>query len=163
MRNRNYYRERRKKAIERKYRILNAYRHDNPPHYLDELDIDTINRSSYGSFDSFYSVKHDGMLSKGKIHCSCEMCRTHDLPFRDKKKLSKMYHELEEYVSEYEVEAEMNKIKRHFYEWDSKGSGYPGTSVHHSNNKVDISEFVNEIAMQDYFVRNEKYRTIQKG
>lgn len=49
MRDRNYYREMRKKHIERKKRISNSY------HYPLEL-------------------KFDGMYSKGKIHCSCSMC-----------------------------------------------------------------------------------------
>lgn len=49
MRDNNYYREMRKKHIERKKRISNSY------HYPLEL-------------------KFDGMYSKGKIHCSCSMC-----------------------------------------------------------------------------------------
>lgn len=49
-RDRGYFREMREKHIKRKKRIANSY---------------------------FYplELKFDGMYSKGKIHCSCEMCR----------------------------------------------------------------------------------------
>ncbi len=47
-RTRSYYREAREKSIARKYRISHDY----------------------------WYVKHPGMLSKGKIHCSCWMCAT---------------------------------------------------------------------------------------
>ena len=49
-RDRGYFREMREKHIKRKKRIANSY------HYPLEL-------------------KFDGMYSKGKIRCSCEMCR----------------------------------------------------------------------------------------
>lgn len=34
------------------------------------------------SQNDYWRVKHDGMLSKGKIHCSCSMCRvkSYDYP-----------------------------------------------------------------------------------
>lgn len=47
---RDYYRKVRAKAIRRKRRIIRD-QHD------------------------YWHVKHEGMLSKGKIHCSCPLCR----------------------------------------------------------------------------------------
>ena len=49
MRDRNYHREMREKHIKRKKRIANSYHHP-------------------------FTLKFDGMYSKGKIHCSCPMC-----------------------------------------------------------------------------------------
>jgi hypothetical protein len=49
-RDNSYYREQRRKHIARKKKILK------------ELKF-------------YYGVKYDGELSKGKIHCSCGMCR----------------------------------------------------------------------------------------
>ena len=42
---------------------------------------------------NYWSYKHEGMLSKGKIHCSCWMCRSksYDEPsMSDKRKMEKM-------------------------------------------------------------------------
>lgn len=49
-RDRGYFREMRERHIKRKKRIVNSYFHP-------------------------LKLKFDGMYSKGKIHCSCEMCR----------------------------------------------------------------------------------------
>lgn len=55
MRNRGYYREKRRNAIKRKFNIL---------------------KNNWGSDEA---IKHfqdsKGKLSKGKVHCSCRMCR----------------------------------------------------------------------------------------
>ncbi|AXF52642.1 MAG: hypothetical protein [Circular genetic element sp.] len=51
--NRSYYREMREKHITRKKRI-----------------VDEIYKDSY--------YPHDGYYSKGKIHCSCPLCREKD-------------------------------------------------------------------------------------
>ena len=56
MRDRSYTRKMRAKAIKRKKRITSHYPMSNDcPYY-----------------------PHDGMYSKGKIHCSCRMCRGKD-------------------------------------------------------------------------------------
>ena len=34
--------------------------------------------SHYWSADTYPYYPHDGMYSKGKIHCSCRMCRSKD-------------------------------------------------------------------------------------
>lgn len=52
-REKSYYREMREKHIDRKKRIV---------------------KKAYSLIDNYY--EHDGMYSKGKIHCSCWMCRT---------------------------------------------------------------------------------------
>ena len=55
-RTRAYTRKMRAKAIKRKKRIT----------------------SHYWSADTYPYYPHDGMYSKGKIHCSCRMCRSKD-------------------------------------------------------------------------------------
>ena len=70
-RTRDYYRKMRAKHIKRKKNIV----------------------SHYGAFrvlDGFDYYKHDGMFSKGKIHCSCYLCKgskKYYLPIRDRKRL----------------------------------------------------------------------------
>ena len=56
MRDRSYTRKMRAKAIKRKKRIT----------------------SHYSMADDYPYYPHDGMYSKGKIHCSCRMCRGKD-------------------------------------------------------------------------------------
>ena len=54
-RSRDYYRKMRAKTIKRKKEIVSHWN---------------------GFEDGYY--EHDGMYSKGKIHCSCRMCRSKD-------------------------------------------------------------------------------------
>lgn len=72
--NRGYYRRVRKQHINRKKRII---------HKLGD----------------YWSYKFDGMLSKGKIHCSCPMCRGKDFRNRHIKTLQELESEL--YLKEY--------------------------------------------------------------
>ena len=62
IRSRGYYREQRQKHIERKKRIIKE-------------------------LGDYWRIPHDGMLSKGKIHCSCPMCRGKDIRGRHIKTL----------------------------------------------------------------------------
>lgn len=55
-RTRDYRRKMRAKHIRRKKRIVSFY---------------PVSRA----FDGFTYYKHDGMFSKGKIHCSCPLCK----------------------------------------------------------------------------------------
>lgn len=52
--NRGYYREQRNKHIQRKKRIVRE-------------------------LGGYWHYPHDGMFSKGKIHCSCPLCRGKDI------------------------------------------------------------------------------------
>ena len=78
-RTRDYYRKQRAKHINRKKRIIH------------EL-ID------------YWGYKHDGVLSKGKIHCSCWMCsgktKVHGWKPRDLRELEGIKCELNEYYRE---------------------------------------------------------------
>lgn len=81
-RSRDYYRYNRKKAINRKY---------------------NIRKNLWGTqqTEEYYNCVAKGSLSKGKIHCSCPMCRTksHDeLDNCDKKKIDSMNDKLNEYL-----------------------------------------------------------------
>lgn len=80
-RNRNYYRKQRIRAILRKLEIR---------------------KFQWGSDDveEFYDSKMRGKLSKGKIHCSCYMCRvksSDSLHVKDLRKLDSYVSELNEY------------------------------------------------------------------
>lgn len=75
------HRKEREKHIQRKEGILRGHQNDSSPHFLDAKDItfsilDLENSGTTGFWMPFCSVKHRGMLSKGKIHCSCTMCRS---------------------------------------------------------------------------------------
>ena len=74
------HRKEREKHIQRKEGILRGHQNDSRPHFLDAKDItfsilDLENPGTTGYWMPFCAVKHRGMLSKGKIHCSCPMCR----------------------------------------------------------------------------------------
>lgn len=53
---RDYHRKMRAKHIKRKKEIVSHY-------------------AAFRVFDGFTYYKHDGMFSKGKIHCSCPLCK----------------------------------------------------------------------------------------
>ena len=55
-RTRDYHRKMRAKHIKRKKNIVSHY-------------------AAFRVFDGFTYYKHDGMFSKGKIHCSCPLCK----------------------------------------------------------------------------------------
>ena len=77
-RNKNYYREQRERAIERKYRLEQK-------------------RLGKSLAEEIYDEKRRGKLNKGKIHCSCWMCRTKstdELSHRDKKQKAKAQYQL---------------------------------------------------------------------
>lgn len=83
-RDRSYTRYQRNRAINRKFNIL---------------------KNTWGSkeAESIYGGKKKGSLSKGKIHCSCWMCRKKsniELSHSDKKKLISYKQALDEYFSE---------------------------------------------------------------
>lgn len=69
----NYYREQRRKHIKRKKRIIK-------------------------DLNNYWYYKHDGELSKGKIHCSCKLCRAKSREngpkFSDLRKLEAMKAEM---------------------------------------------------------------------
>lgn len=83
MRDRAYRRKQRLKHIKRKENILRRYRLDNPPHKYNDSDIfGSIvfprgrEYSHEGSWLPYWIVADRGRLDKGKIHCSCGLCRT---------------------------------------------------------------------------------------
>lgn len=47
--------------------------------------------------DLIWTVKHDGELSKGKIHCSCPLCRFYGPSYSDMKKNEKGNYDLRMY------------------------------------------------------------------
>jgi len=147
-RNRGYYREMRKKAIKRKKHIINSYRQDNPPAFIDakcsgpelyKLD----NSREFGCCDPYWFVEHDGMLSKGKIHCSCGMCSFHRINRQDIKKFYEMESDLldeKDFIPSDVLSPLCNALRK-----KSRGNYYPhggyrGTKIT-CDKKVNITEF----------------------
>ena len=90
-RDRGYYRRQRKRAIQRKRQLLYGI----------------------GGHDYWFSWTRgaNGRLSKGKIHCSCPMCRRKsydDLTVRDTRSMRKAEEMISEYVREEETLYERN-------------------------------------------------------
>jgi len=59
-------------------------------------------KMQFGQIHLFYRPKFKGSLSKGKIHCSCEMCKNHTRKFSEQKKALSMYDGLIEFQEEYD-------------------------------------------------------------
>ena len=77
--------------------------------------IRTINRKKRIIRDqhNYWHVPFDGMLSKGKIHCSCWMCRHKsydEAKMQDKHSAIKDLSQLEDISDTYNVNKEINKI-----------------------------------------------------
>lgn len=140
-RSRDYYRKMRKRAIHKKERIINSYRLDNPPAYeIDSREI--ISGSGYGRSEPYWHVKHSGMLSKGKIHCSCSMCAFHGTTIQDKRKLMSMTAKIDDYLEDIidcddtaELFTLKVKIKKKI-----NGEYYPNSSGSRSNYVLSHSE-----------------------
>lgn len=87
-------------------RTIDFYRHNR---------IRVINRKKkiIKSQNNYWYVEHDGMLSKGKIHCSCWMCRhkSYDnAKMQDKHSAIKDLFQLDDISDTYYVNKEINKI-----------------------------------------------------
>lgn len=149
-RSRGYYREARRKAIERKERIINSYRQDNPPAYPPE-DFDSCRESSYGDCSPYWHVKHTGMLAKGKIHCSCQMCAFHGTPRQDVRTLEKMDSMLSDdsgSISCSEFSVLRNRIRRNIRGNYYPKNGFVGTRVG-TDSRNNVKEFQEAIHQRD--------------
>ena len=105
-RSRGYYRAEREKHIKRKEHIISQYRADGIPHKFERDDVNygcTVLPCSYGSCGPYWKVRSRGMLSKGKIHCSCNLCAFHETPQQDKRRMVSMIQDIEDqdYISGY--------------------------------------------------------------
>ena len=163
---RDYYRKMRKKAINRKERIINSYRSDNlPSNFTGEEDLNRIQWSiGYGNIYPYWSVKHKGMLSKGKIHCSCDMCAFHGIAEQDQRQLMSMESKLTDYYEDKDsgnaanvLSLRSNIRKKAHGVYYPNSSNYPGTTVykHGDSKSFDYEEFItlNQILLQ-YFKRH---------
>ena len=130
-RSRSYYRRVRKKAIERKKRLI------------DEV--------------LYWDVDVDGKLNKGKIHCSCYICAFHGTTESDKRRLSHMESSLADLyeddaaanVSAAGIASLTNKIRRKKSgRYSFPGTGFPGT-VLSSDKKISIEQFKELLAESD--------------
>ena len=73
------------------------YRNERNLHIARKKGI--IKRLSADSDSPYWVYKHEGELSKGKIHCSCPMCRFYGPSYSDMKKRANMKQKVKEYWS----------------------------------------------------------------
>ena len=116
-RNIGYYRAKREEKIRRKDRIIKSYRADNPPSFMDICDNEAMAFSddSYGMIQPYWYVNYRGKLSKGKIHCSCPLCRYYGPSISEKKRMLSMAEAFNEYADENDIHTDgsfVNKLKR---------------------------------------------------
>lgn len=98
-RGRAYTRDCRRKKIQSKKNFLKLTRNVRPPHEFQASDMfwrDFPYDISYGNCLPYWNVKADGMLSKGKIHCSCPLCSFHGTTIQDKRVALKMEYDLKD-------------------------------------------------------------------
>lgn len=99
------------KHIAKKERILKSYLPDGLPKEINASEFLKVydfldgfgwrEKMQFGQIHLFYRPKFKGSLSKGKIHCSCEMCKDHTRKFSEQKKALSMYDGLIEFQEEY--------------------------------------------------------------
>ncbi|WP_097005302.1 hypothetical protein [Lacrimispora amygdalina] len=151
-RTRDYYRKMRKKAINRKERIINSYRSDNLPSYFNGVeDCYDSDYYSCGNIRPYWYVKHKGMLSKGKIYCSCDFCAFHEITEQDKRQLMSMESKLTDYYEDTSSKYATNILtlrsnirKKAHGVYYPNSSNYPGTTLYkHGDSKAfDYEEFI---------------------
>ena len=175
MRNRGYYRDVRKKAIERKERIINQYAEDNPPHLMDyDYSYNYGYESHYaykdyskGNYYPYHVVKNKGSLAKGKIHCSCAMCAYHDTTMRSKKRLMSLNDALDDAATDVNTGTLKNKIKKEIngrYYFHNTGYNRKYNGILTNDDDVNYDEF-KEILNDRYYaeaVTNRKQKRQQK-
>lgn len=146
-RTRDYYRKQRKKAINRKLKIVNSYRHDNPPAFYNADEMHFEYDNSYGDISSYWHVNHKGMLAKGKIHCSCKLCSFHGTTMQDRRKLASMESKLNDYYNDEDsicipnlpvLKSKLRKEINGIYHPDT--SCLPGTTIN-THSPFSHSEF----------------------
>ena len=108
---RDYYRRQRAKHIARKQRMINQWSYDK---------------------EHPYWVAPAGALSKGKIHCSCWMCRRKSYDHKAAKDLAR-------------IEAMNESEKYYFHDWDYLGEQY------------DYELFKNDTAYRWDFIESSWY------
>jgi len=137
-RSRSYYRRVRKKAIERKKRLI------------DEV--------------LYWDLDVDGKLDKGKIHCSCYICAFHGTTESDKRRLEHMESSLADLyeddaaanVSAAGIASLTNKIRRKKNGcYSFSGIGFPGTALS-ADKKIDIKQFQELLAESQNHEPNAK-------
>lgn len=151
-RGRFFRRKMRAKHIDRKKAIIRKYSPDNLPAQVDATfnprnleDIFAPNGGLYekakimrslGSCAGYWSYKHEGQLSKGKIHCSCPLCAFHGPTHQDIRILLKMESEIDEegsaendVLTNAVINAKGKLRRRQSTRVTFKGSGLAGTSL----------------------------------
>ena len=148
------------KHIARKERILKSYLPDGLPKEINASDVLKVydfldgfeyrEKGKFGQIYLFYRPKFKGSLSKGKIHCSCEMCKNHTRKFSEQKKALSMYDGLIEFQEEYDgiisgqngiVNKLMVEVKNNEKFINSKQCG----TGQKTNANVNYEDFVNRI------------------
>lgn len=157
-RSKNYYREVRKKTIERKCRIINSYCSDNPPAY--EISQDDMIMNGYGSYYPYWSIKYNGMLAKGKIHCSCKRCSFHGTTMQDKRIFLSMEDKLNDYYFDDSTKKLPNgalTLKSNIHKL-AKGNYYPNGGI--KGSKIPVDKNTNVEEFREYIIENKKNSAI---
>lgn len=158
-RTRAYRRSQNKRVIDRKKKIIRAYAEDSMPAMYDAktnpLDIAKketwIGISKYGSFFGYWNYKHEGMLRKGKIHCSCGMCSYHDTPRQDIRKFNSFESQLDDISDEYYVKPLKNKLHKTMYD-----KNYPNTGGYTQPVSSAGRENITEFYVEDLLHKEEE-------
>lgn len=140
-RSREYYREQRRKKIERKKRIIKGYLSDGVLKSIDSKDFmrapnDVIGYCSY----PYWYEKYDGKLSKGKIHCSCPMCAFHETPMNDKRKLLRMKDQIEDLAFYEEYGIDDDQLYYGYDDFIDEGGGGDNSKTYPLNLKTEINK-----------------------
>ena len=142
--------------IAKKERILKSYLPDGLPKEIDASDVLKVydfldgfryrEKGQFGQIYLFYRPKFKGSLSKGKIHCSCEMCKNHTKKFSEQKKALSMYDSLIEFQEEYDgiisgkngiVNKLAIEVKNNEHFKQSYGNNYQKTNLHVNYNDYE--------------------------
>lgn len=121
-----YYRKERIKAIRRKKKIIKDHLQDGIPKEFDSQNLVGALHADVPGFDNFsiWNYNHDGMLSKGKIHCSCPLCTFQGTTYSDAKRLERARYNLTDYMDEEgynsNIRKEIDKIEK-----KNKKESYP--------------------------------------
>lgn len=126
----------RKKAIKHKKTIVNSYP------------------------DPIWNYKYDGQYSKGKIHCSCSLCRSRGISVSDKRKLLAMESSLIDYYNDdsssdnpLNYESFKSKLKKdtnkYYY---GKSNNLPGTRLgSESMDYAKWNDYLRHVQVQKQF------------
>lgn len=111
-------------------------------------------KKEYGNIVPVYLIKHENQLNKGKIHCSCYICRMHEKKKSELNKINSMIDKLKQSKLDVQKINKMkNKLKKDKKVNLFKGCGMRGTTL--SKEKENYKDYSQRIDLA-YFRKGEK-------